>query len=138
MQNGVYFKSWTGSVNGVPPTGGGGGTGRVHNVTARNVVLDRVNLPIHLYQTNGGHSQDLPSTLMFGGLHFANWSGTALVNKIVDIEWVLAMVLVSLDRLPRSFLVLKSSPRTTHGSHPIKWSTVMGHWWFSGVELDLM
>ncbi|KAJ6624706.1 pectin lyase fold/virulence factor [Mycena sp. CBHHK59/15] len=86
MQNGVYFKSWTGSVNGVPPTGGGGGTGRVHNVTARNVVLDRVNLPIHLYQTNGGHSQDLPSTLMFGGLHFANWSGTALVNKIVDIE----------------------------------------------------
>ena len=24
----VYFKTWTGSVNGVPPTGGGGGGGR--------------------------------------------------------------------------------------------------------------
>ena len=27
MVSGVYFKSWTGTVNGVPPTGGGGGGG---------------------------------------------------------------------------------------------------------------
>ncbi|KAJ7093168.1 pectin lyase fold/virulence factor [Mycena epipterygia] len=86
MQNGVYFKSWDGSVNGVPPTGGGGGTGFANNITAANVVLDRVNAPIHLYQTNGGHSLDLPSNLTFGGLHFTNWTGTALGNKIVDIE----------------------------------------------------
>jgi len=27
MVSGVYFKTWTGTVNGVPPTGGGGGGG---------------------------------------------------------------------------------------------------------------
>ncbi|KAF9011995.1 pectin lyase-like protein [Cyathus striatus] len=86
MANGVYFKSWTGSVNGAPPTGGGGGTGTVRNISIENVVLDRVNNPIHLYQTNGGHSTDLPSTLSFGGLRFSNWTGTAVTNKLVDIE----------------------------------------------------
>lgn len=30
--------------------------GMVRNVTAKNVHLDRVNLPLHIYQTNGGHS----------------------------------------------------------------------------------
>jgi hypothetical protein len=30
--------------------------GFVKNIKARNVLLDRVNAPIHLYQTNGGHS----------------------------------------------------------------------------------
>ncbi|KAF7295259.1 Glycoside hydrolase family 28 protein [Mycena indigotica] len=78
---GVYFKSWDGSINGVPPTGGGGGTGQVRNVVARNINLVGVNLPIHLYQTNGGHSLDLKSTLSFGGLRFENWTGTALANK---------------------------------------------------------
>ena len=28
MVSGVYFKSWTGSVNGVPPVGGGGAGGK--------------------------------------------------------------------------------------------------------------
>ncbi|KAJ7702382.1 pectin lyase fold/virulence factor [Mycena rosella] len=90
MQNGVYFKSWDGSINGVPPTGGGGGTGFAKNITAMNVMLDRVNTPLHVYQTNGGHSLDLPSNLTFGGLHFINWSGTALGNKLVDIECSIA------------------------------------------------
>ncbi|KAF9463234.1 pectin lyase fold/virulence factor [Collybia nuda] len=94
MGNGVYFKSWTGTVNGVPPTGGGGGTGNVNNVVVRNVKLDRVNAPLHLYQTNGGHTGDRPSTLQFGNLQFINWTGTALTNKskssqvrsVIDIE----------------------------------------------------
>ncbi|KAJ7224758.1 pectin lyase fold/virulence factor [Mycena rebaudengoi] len=54
MAHGVYFKSWDGTVNGAPPTGGGGSTGFLRNVTATNVVLDRVNGPITLAQTNGG------------------------------------------------------------------------------------
>lgn len=45
-------------VSGVPPTGGGGAGGHVTNVIAKNVQLDRVNSPVHLYQTNGGHSYD--------------------------------------------------------------------------------
>lgn len=56
MVNGVYFKTWTGTVNGEPPTGGGGGGGYVANVVAKNISLDDVNVPVHVYQTNGGHS----------------------------------------------------------------------------------
>lgn len=72
MGTGLYLKTWTGTVNGVPPDSGGGGggvsysftvcdvhliyQGFVTNLVARNFTLDRVSLPIHLYQTNGGHS----------------------------------------------------------------------------------
>ena len=56
MGTGVYLKSWDGTVNGSPPTGGGGGGGLVKNVTVKNFLLGDVDLPIHLYQTNGGHS----------------------------------------------------------------------------------
>ncbi|KAF4613285.1 hypothetical protein D9613_011052 [Agrocybe pediades] len=86
MVNGVYFKSWSGSVNGQPPTGGGGGTGLVSNISARNVQLDRVTAPVHVYQTNGGKSGDAPSTLKFEHLSFTDWSGTAITTKVVDIE----------------------------------------------------
>ncbi|KAJ7177653.1 pectin lyase fold/virulence factor, partial [Mycena filopes] len=86
MQNGVYFKSWDGSINGAPPTGGGAGTGFTQNVTLQNVVLDRVNRPTTIEQTNGGKSGDLPSTYKFEDIHFDNWSGTALTNEIVALE----------------------------------------------------
>jgi len=86
MQNGVYFKSWDGSVNGAPPTGGGAGPGFTKNVTLKNVVLDRVNRPTTVTQTNGGKSGDLPSLYKFEGLHFENWSGTALTNEVIDLE----------------------------------------------------
>lgn len=56
MVSGVYFKSWDGTVNGEPPTGGGGGGGFVSNVVTRRVTLDQVTLPIHITQTNGGHT----------------------------------------------------------------------------------
>ncbi|KAF9485615.1 pectin lyase-like protein [Pholiota conissans] len=86
MGSGVYFKSWDGSVNGSPPTGGGGAKGTVNNVVVRNMKLDRVTAPVHVYQTNNAKSGDLPSQLRFGGLHFINWTGTAVTNKVVDIE----------------------------------------------------
>lgn len=85
MQNGVYFKSWDGSINGVPPTGGGAGPGFTRNVTTRNVLLDRVNRPTTVSQTNGGHSGDLPSMYKFEGLHYINWTGTALTNELVNL-----------------------------------------------------
>ncbi|KAF8909621.1 pectin lyase fold/virulence factor [Gymnopilus junonius] len=71
MENGVYFKSWDGSVNGAPPTGGGGAGGLVKNVVIRNVQLDRVDNAVHLYQTNLGLS---------------NWVGTADTNTIVNFQ----------------------------------------------------
>ncbi|KAI0750515.1 pectin lyase-like protein [Fomes fomentarius] len=86
MVSGVYFKSWGGTVNGEPPTGGGGGGGFVSNVVTRRVTLDQVTLPIHITQTNGGHSGDAPSTLKFSNLTFEDWVGTAQRNTIVDLE----------------------------------------------------
>ncbi|KAJ7768587.1 pectin lyase fold/virulence factor [Mycena maculata] len=86
MNNGVYFKSWDGSVNGVPPTGGGGGGGFLKNVTTRNVVLNQVNRPTTVSQTNGAMAGDLPSTYKFEDLHFENWRGTALSNEVVALE----------------------------------------------------
>jgi len=85
MQSGVYFKTWDGSVNGVPPTGGGGGGGSVRNVTARNVSVDRVSLPIAIEQTNDAKSGDKPSTLMLGDITFEDWQGTSLGNNIAEI-----------------------------------------------------
>ena len=63
MGSGVYFKTWTGTVNGAPPTGGGGGGGYVSNVLVKDVSLDRVTLPIHVYQTNSGHECVRPTAL---------------------------------------------------------------------------
>ncbi|KAH9474648.1 Putative galacturan 1,4-alpha-galacturonidase A [Psilocybe cubensis] len=86
MVNGVYFKSWDGSVNGSPPTGGGGAGGLVNNLTVRNMYIDGVDTPVHILQNNLGMSGDAPSILKFEGLRFENWSGTANTNTIVDFE----------------------------------------------------
>lgn len=86
MKQGVYFKSWDGTVNGVPPTGGGGAGGFVKNVVIKNFVLDQVDTPVALHQTNGGHSGDTPSSLQFSELHFENFTGTATGGELVDIE----------------------------------------------------
>ncbi|KAJ7236867.1 pectin lyase fold/virulence factor [Mycena haematopus] len=86
MQNGVYFKSWDNTINGAPPTGGGGGRGFTKNVTTRNVVLDRVNRPTTISQTNGAKSGDLPSIYKFEDIHYENWSGTSLTNELIALE----------------------------------------------------
>ncbi|KAI5116611.1 hypothetical protein M0805_004830 [Coniferiporia weirii] len=86
MKNGVYFKSWTDTVNGVPPSGGGGGKGYAKNIVIQRMSLDQVDSPVHLYQTNGGSSTDTPSYYQFSDLSFIDWSGSSTGNKIVDIE----------------------------------------------------
>jgi galacturan 1,4-alpha-galacturonidase len=74
------MKSWTASIHGTPPTGGGGGNGTVTNVTLSSVVLDEVDIPVHIYQTNGGSSSDTPSFFQFADITYKNWSGTADTN----------------------------------------------------------
>ncbi|KAM5545501.1 hypothetical protein V8D89_000539 [Ganoderma adspersum] len=83
---GVYFKSWPGSVDGVPPVGGGGAGGYVSNVVTKNVTLEGVIVPVHLYQTNGGHTGDTPSKLQFSNLSFVDWKGFSEGSNLVDIE----------------------------------------------------
>ncbi|KAI0772935.1 pectin lyase-like protein [Trametes elegans] len=86
MEHGVYFKSWSGTRIGFPPTGGGAGRGKVSGVVARNVRLHGVSTPVQLYQTNLGHPGDAPSRLQFANLSFERWSGTAQDTTIVDLE----------------------------------------------------
>ncbi|KAI8989076.1 pectin lyase fold/virulence factor [Trametes punicea] len=86
MDHGVYFKSWTGTRIGFPPTGGGAGGGRVSGVVVRNFKLDNVSTPVQLYQTNLGHPGDAPSKLQFENLSFENWTGTAQEATLVDLE----------------------------------------------------
>ncbi|KZT00729.1 glycoside hydrolase family 28 protein [Laetiporus sulphureus 93-53] len=86
MGSGAYFKSWTGTTIGFPPIDGGGGLGLVTNITIRNMVLDNVSLPMHIYQTNGGLPGDAPSKLQFANITFSNWTGTSSGNVVVDFE----------------------------------------------------
>jgi galacturan 1,4-alpha-galacturonidase len=76
MIDGLYFKTWTDTIHGSPPNGGGAGGGYVKNITARNFKLDRVQYPVRLYQTNLGEPGDAPSRLHIGDVNFENWSGT--------------------------------------------------------------
>lgn len=86
MISGVYFKTWTGSVNGVPPTGGGGGGGKVNNVTLKNLFHDEVTTPIRIFQTNLGEPGDMPSNLQLENLNFIDFTGSSQANPLVDLE----------------------------------------------------
>jgi len=85
MMAGVYLKSWDGQTIGFPPADGGGGPGLVTNLTARNVFLDNVSLPIQLYQNSHSLQGNAPSLLQFANLTFANWTGTTSGSTVVDI-----------------------------------------------------
>lgn len=85
MQFGVYLKSWDGSINGSPPTGGGGGKGILKNVTLDSVVVDGVNHPVYIYQSNGGESGDIASYFQFTDVTYRNWSGSANENNLVSL-----------------------------------------------------
>ncbi|KAF9521779.1 pectin lyase-like protein [Crepidotus variabilis] len=82
MRWGIYFKSWSGSISGTPPTGGGGGSGYVRNVTVRNVVVDQVDAPIFLHHNSGS----IPSKMTYSNVTFSNFTGTATTNKIVELS----------------------------------------------------
>ncbi|EIM87376.1 pectin lyase-like protein [Stereum hirsutum FP-91666 SS1] len=85
MQSGAYFKSWTGTVNGVPPVNGGGGGGLVQNVTLSNFFLDQVDVPTLISQNNSGHAGDAPSTLEFSNITWSNWTGTSTGATLVEL-----------------------------------------------------
>ncbi|PWY88846.1 exopolygalacturonase A [Aspergillus sclerotioniger CBS 115572] len=86
MDSGVYFKSWIGVNYGVPPNGGGGGTGYVRNVTVENIQLKEVQLPVYIdtclsYLFNENVTQYCDtSTYKFEDLHFKNISGNGLAT----------------------------------------------------------
>lgn len=84
---GAYFKSWVGHEEGVPPQGGGGGTGRVSNVTFTDLTTHNVSQAVYInkcyYKVADQANYCDTSTLEFEDLSFYNVSGT--VSGIVGI-----------------------------------------------------
>ncbi|TIA49172.1 hypothetical protein D6C79_03726 [Aureobasidium pullulans] len=77
---GAYFKSWVGVEMGNPPQGGGGGTGRVSNVTFDNLVVKNTTQAIYINKcyfkvpAQGAYCDT--STFEFQNFNFNNISGT--------------------------------------------------------------
>ncbi|KAJ9101900.1 hypothetical protein QFC21_003240 [Naganishia friedmannii] len=95
MGNGIYMKTWVGVKNGEPPISGGGGTGRVHNVTVNNLFVGNATYAFQLYQTSGsaGATSGLPgagmdkntSTLQFSDITFNNVFGLTTQPKAISV-----------------------------------------------------
>lgn len=77
---GAYFKSWVGVSMGVPPQGGGGGTGRVSNVTFHNLEVSNTTQGVFInkcyYKVKDQANFCDTSTFQFDNLAFHNISGT--------------------------------------------------------------
>lgn len=88
VSGGAYFKSWVGIEAGVPPQGGGGGTGAVSNVSFTGLHTNNVTKAIYInkcyYKVASQAAYCDTSTLEFGGLQFTDVSGT--VNGEVGIS----------------------------------------------------
>ncbi|KAI5239914.1 pectin lyase-like protein [Aureobasidium subglaciale] len=73
---GAYFKSWVGVAMGNPPQGGGGGTGRVSNVTFQNLVVHNTTQAVYINKcyfkvpAQGAYCDS--STFEFQDLEFKN------------------------------------------------------------------
>ncbi|THW14363.1 pectin lyase-like protein [Aureobasidium pullulans] len=77
---GAYFKSWVGVEMGNPPQGGGGGTGRVSNVTFDNLIVENTTQAVYINKcyfkvpAQGAYCDT--STFEFQNFNFNNISGT--------------------------------------------------------------
>jgi hypothetical protein len=88
VAGGAYFKSWVGVEAGVPPQGGGGGTGKVSNVSFSGLRADNVTNAVYInkcyYKVASQAAYCDTSTLLFEDLTFENVEGT--VNSAVGIS----------------------------------------------------
>ncbi|THW21874.1 pectin lyase-like protein [Aureobasidium pullulans] len=85
---GAYFKSWVGVEMGNPPQGGGGGTGRVSNVTFHNLIVENTSQAVYINKcyfkvpAQGAYCET--STFEFQDFDFDNISGT--VRKPIGVN----------------------------------------------------
>ncbi|UJO21503.1 Putative galacturan 1,4-alpha-galacturonidase A [Fulvia fulva] len=90
VSGGAYFKSWVGVEAGQPPQGGGGGTGRVDNITFTGLSVQNVTNAIFVnkcYFKVPSQAQHCDtSTLVFGDLTFSNVSGTVKGSTGVSLN----------------------------------------------------
>ncbi|CAC9889511.1 unnamed protein product [Aureobasidium pullulans] len=87
---GAYFKSWVGVEMGNPPQGGGGGTGRVSNVTFDNLVVENTTQAVYINKcyfkvpAQGAYCDT--STFEFQNFNFNNISGTVRIPISVNLN----------------------------------------------------
>lgn len=86
----AYFKSWVGVSEGEPPQGGGGGTGRVWNVTFSDVKVDNVTQAVYVnkcyYKVADQANYCDTSTLKFENMSFSNISGLVRSNYGISLN----------------------------------------------------
>lgn len=79
VNGGIYFKSWVGVSEGEPPQGGGGGTGRVSNVTVSDVKVHNITQAVYInkcyYKVADQANYCDTSTLNFENMTFTNIEG---------------------------------------------------------------
>ncbi|THX24102.1 pectin lyase-like protein [Aureobasidium pullulans] len=77
---GAYFKSWVRVEMGNPPQGGGGGTGRVSNVTFDNLIVENTTQAVYInmcyFKVPAQGAYCDTSTFEFQNFNFNNISGT--------------------------------------------------------------
>jgi galacturan 1,4-alpha-galacturonidase len=80
VSGGAYFKSWVGKEEGVPPQGGGGGTGLVSNITFDGLITHNTSQAVYINKCYSKVADQAnycdTSTLEFQNLHFSAVSGT--------------------------------------------------------------
>lgn len=80
VSGGAYFKSWVGVSVGLPPQGGGGGTGRLSNVSFSGLSTHNTSQAVYInkcyFKVPEQANYCDTSTLEFENLHFSDISGT--------------------------------------------------------------
>ncbi|KAF2102614.1 pectin lyase-like protein [Rhizodiscina lignyota] len=80
VAGGAYFKSWVGHEEGTPPQGGGGGTGRVSNISFENLHVDNTSQGVFVnkcyFKVADQANYCDTSTFLFEDLSFSNVTGT--------------------------------------------------------------
>ncbi|KAJ9475803.1 Polygalacturonase [Pseudozyma hubeiensis] len=87
---GAYFKSWVGVSMGKPPQGGGGGSGRVSNVTFKNLEVDDTTQAVFInkcyYKVKAQADFCDTSKFQFDNLSFHNVTGKVLSPDGINLN----------------------------------------------------
>jgi galacturan 1,4-alpha-galacturonidase len=87
---GAYFKSWVGFEAGTPPQGGGGGTGKVSNITFTNLEVIDLSKAVYInkcyYKVAEQANYCDTSTLSFEELYFNGVTGTTETDVGISLN----------------------------------------------------
>lgn len=101
VSGGAYFKSWVGKEEGQPPQGGGGGTGRVSNVTFSGLTTHNTSQSVYInkcyFKVPDQANYCDTSTLEFEDLRFSDVFGTVSGKVAVALNCSAAAPCANID-----------------------------------------